>query len=128
MKLYQALPTAQQAVKRCTESQHQALESWEAYARKLNNMLPSGSGFDAGCKIISCSDTRLVISADFHHMDDNGYYCGWSEHTVIIEASLAHGFSLRVTGKNKRNIKEYLADTMHECLNQDVAAFEMLKP
>ena len=83
---------------------------------------PSGSGFDSGTIIVwdKCKHNKIVLRADFHHMDDNGYYCGWSEHEVIIVPSFTFGFYLHVTGKNKRGIKEYIEDTMHYVLNKEL--------
>ena len=83
---------------------------------------PSGSGFDSGTSIVwdKCKHNKIVLRADFHHMDDNGYYCGWSEHEVIIVPSFSFGFDLRVTGRNKRNIKEYIEDTMHYVLSKEI--------
>lgn len=79
---------------------------------------PHGSGFDAGTKLDFDKSTvdKLVFKADFHHMDDHGYYCGWTEHEVIVKASLAFGFSLKVTGRDKRQIKDFIADTFHTAL------------
>ncbi len=81
--------------------------------------LPHGSGFDAGTKILSVTDQKIVLQADFHHMDDHGFYCGWTEHKVTIRAHLVHGFSVHVSGQNKRQIKEYIADVLNSCLSAD---------
>ena len=83
---------------------------------------PSGSGFDSGTIIVwdKCKHNKIALRADFHHMDDNGYYCGWSEHEVIIVPSFTFGFDLHVTGKNKRGIKEHIEDTMHYVLQKEV--------
>jgi hypothetical protein len=76
---------------------------------------PSGSGFDSGTKLDMDKSTvdKLVFNADFHHMDDNGFYCGWTEHQVIITASLISDYSIRVTGRDKRQIKDFISDTFH---------------
>ena len=88
----------------------------------VKNHFPSGSGFDSGTSIVwdKCKHNKIVLKADFHHMDDNGYYCGWSEHEVIIVPSFTFGFDLHVTGKNKRNIKEYIEDTFYYVLEKEV--------
>jgi len=83
--------------------------------------LPSGSGFDSGSQIDvgrSRSD-KLVLTTSFHHMNDAGYYDGWTNHEVIVKPDW-DGISLRVTGKNWRDIKEYIYDCFHCALNEEV--------
>jgi hypothetical protein len=41
-------------------------------------------------------------------MDENGYYDGWSEHKIIITPDLVNDFNVKITGKNRNNIKEYI--------------------
>lgn len=102
-----------------TEWKHKHQDRLESIVERV---MPHGSGFDSGCKLLDESTPeRLVFSADFHHMNDGGYYDGWSEHTVIVQPSLAHGFSLRVTGRNRNDIKDYIAETMEYALNSDIA-------
>ena len=76
----------------------------------VKSYFPSGSGFDSGTDFLSDISTpeRLCFQADFHHMDENGYYDGWTEHTVIVRPSLSFGFNIRVSGRNRNNIKEYI--------------------
>lgn len=90
----------------------------EGKLAKLQAMLPQGSGFDIGSKVLRLSSTpqRIVIQADFHHMDEHGYYDGWSEHQVIITPCLQWGFKLRVTGRDRRGIKEYISDQFHDII------------
>ncbi len=86
---------------------------------RIKKLLPKGSGFDKGTEVQFCTAEKIILSTSFHHMDENGYYDGWSEHEIIVKASLLFGFTLRVTGRNKRGIKEYIADTFHYLLSQD---------
>ena len=88
----------------------------------VKNHFPNGSGFDSGTSLVwdKCKYNKIVLRADFHHMDDNGYYCGWSEHEVIIVPSFSFGYDLRVTGKDKRGIKDYIEDTFHYVLQKEV--------
>ena len=88
----------------------------------VKNHLPSGSGFDSGTKLdfdVSKPD-KLVLHADFHHMDDNGFYCGWSEHKVIVTPNLAFGIHVKVTGRDRRNIREYIGDVYHQDLQVEI--------
>lgn len=94
------------------EYKGQALDS----IRGFEGMLPHGSGFDAGCSVDMQKSTpqRIVIDTSFHHMDENGYYDGWTEHQVIITPCLMFGFVLKVTGRNRNQIKEYIADSFRD--------------
>lgn len=82
---------------------------------------PSGSGIDRGTRIIAekCSREKLVFAVSFHHMDENGYYDGWTEHQVIVTHDLI-GFNIRITGKNRNDIKEYLTDVYCYWLMKEV--------
>lgn len=77
----------------------------------VENYLPHGSGFDKGVKFLwdESNRNKLVFSADFHHMNEGGYYDGWTEHKVIITPDLLFGYNIKVTGRNKNNIKEYVS-------------------
>ena len=74
--------------------------------------LPSGSGFDSGSTFDfeASKPNRLVFNTSFHHMTEHGYYDGWTEHSVIVTPDLHSGFNLHVTGRDRREIKEYIGD------------------
>ena len=80
--------------------------------KTLEKQLPSGSGVDAGSSVNLKLNTaqKIVIDTAFHHMDGNGYYDGWTEHKIIITPCLKYGYSIRITGKNRNQIKNYLYD------------------
>ena len=86
------------------------------------NCMPSGSGFDSGTKLDldASSGDKLVFTTAFHHMTEHGVYDGWTEHRVYVTADLALGFQLRVTGKDRNGIKDYIGDTFHEALKRMV--------
>ena len=81
----------------------------------VKEYMPSGSGFDNGTifDFENSTGEKLVFNTSFHHMNNNGFYDGWTEHKVIVRPSLMHGFTLRITGRNKREIKQYI----HECFH-----------
>ena len=85
------------------------------------NILPSGSGFDAGAKVLidECKENKIVFGTDFHHMNDVGYYDGWTTHKVVITPCLRFGFDMCISGRDKRNIKEYIGDVFHDVLNAE---------
>ena len=79
--------------------------------------LPSGSGIDDGCliNIDKTSANKVVITTAFHHMDSNGFYDGWTQHDIIVTPSF-NGIDIRITGLNKNDIKDYLADVFYIAL------------
>ena len=83
------------------------------------NFLPSGSGFDSGCKILEVFKNRIKIQCDFHHMDENGFYCGWSEHIATITPSF-NGFDICLSGKNMHDIKPYICDMLRSALDKTI--------
>lgn len=84
---------------------------WGPIARKrldqLVNMLPSGSGIDNGTELVSASATKIVLSAGFHHMNDGGYYDGWTHHRITIRPEFG-GLAITISGRNRNDIKDYL--------------------
>jgi|SRR6185437_2037911 len=83
---------------------------------EICKLLPHGSGIDGKCEIQleNCKKDKLVFFLEFHHMDGNGYYSGWTEHNLVITPSLQFGFNIKITGQNKNDIKTYLADRFSE--------------
>lgn len=120
MKNYQRLASTLQAVKNCEASDKAVwLEKHEATIETIMNTAPSGSGIDSGTKLIhdECNPSRLVFQADFHHMNEGGYYAGWSEHKVTVTPSF-DGIDLSISGRNRNDIKEYLHDAFYQWLNE----------
>jgi hypothetical protein len=85
------------------------------------DLLPSGSGFDNGGYLVTedSNDKRIVIRTSFHHMNEWGAYTFWTQHTIRIYPSFeSPGFTLKVSGTNPHNIKEYIADVYYTALVQ----------
>lgn len=116
--LYRAL--AQNIRRLTSKSDEVRAEAHRVLAHIEKNVLPSGSGFDNGCGIdlLKSTPEKIVIEANFHHMDSNGFYIGWSHHDVIITPSLEWEFNIKVTGRDKRGIKEFIGDEFHEIMIQ----------
>lgn len=90
-------------------------------AELISRFMPSGSGIDCGTKLDDCSTPeRLVFNLSFHHMDENGFYDGWTEHQVIVKPSLQFGVDIRITGRDKNQIKEYLHEVYGYALTSKV--------
>lgn len=115
-KVYQAIASAISALPR----------DWAEERLNLieREYLPSGSGLDAGCQILvdESHKDRIVIQADFHHMNEVGFYDGWTSHKIIVTPSLICGFDLKITGRDKNGIKEYLAQLFEHALEQEFDA------
>jgi hypothetical protein len=94
----------------------------ETIDRIAKELLPSGSGIDSGTKVdLDKSDgrSRIVLETAFHHMNDGGMYDGWTEHTITITPDLLFGFSLRISGRDRNQIKEYLHDVFTQALDAE---------
>lgn len=121
-RVYECIARAIVARQNCHDSEN--VEWFDRHTERVESLirehLPRGSGFDRGTSIDWDKSTgeRLVFNTAFHHMDENGFYDGWSEHSVIITPSLSFGFDLRVTGRDRRQIKEFIGDTFHHALDK----------
>lgn len=125
MKLYQALATAIQAKANCLKSGNEEwYDRWSVRIECLTDKhLPHGGGFDAGTNFDEDRSTanKLVFHTSFHHMNANGYYTRWTEHTLIARPSFIHDFEFSsISGINHNGIKDYLAEYFNSCLDTDV--------
>ena len=124
MKLYRKLASLVQAHINCEISGNKEwFEKHEARIEELvKNYMPSGSGFDCGTKIDLDKSTpeKLVFYTDFHHMNEVGYYDGWTEHRITVRPSLAFGFTLTISGKNRNEIKDYIHQVFDCALNEEI--------
>lgn len=123
-KLYQRIASALQAMENCRASGN---DEWLSRHRDtitclVANYMPSGSGIDSGTTIdlAASKPNRLVFDTGFHHMNDGGMYDGWTTHTVIVTPDLATGFDIRITGRDRNQIKDYLGDVYAEALRADI--------
>ena len=89
-----------------------------------DNILPSGSGIDSGVKFNfdESNPNKLVFNTSFHHMDEYGYYDGWTDHKLILKPSLAFGYNLKITGYNKNEIKDYLSDVFSSYFDMPISS------
>lgn len=88
--------------------------------RLTNEFMPSGSGIDSGTKFDfgASKPNRLVFTTSYHHMDEHGGYDGWSEHSVIVTPSLTRDFDIKITGRDRNEIKEYLYEVFNSALSE----------
>ncbi len=122
--LYRELASLLQARDNCRKSNNREwLDRHTASMEYLaKNYLPSGSGIDCGTKLDldASKPNRLVFTFSFHHMNECGMYDGWTEHSLIVTPSLLSGIDLRITGRDRNQVKEYLYETYQYDLTQDV--------
>src|SRR5690606_6965304 len=92
---------------------------WEGLLDQCEALLPSGSRCDAGTSIVEASSSQIVLRTSYPHMSD-GYYDGWTDHTVTVIPNLVYGFDLRISGRNRNDVKEYIADVFYDVLRSEV--------
>jgi hypothetical protein len=117
------LATKVQAYKNCivsgnNEWEEKHLENIEELCSKY---LPSGSGIDAGMGIViaSCAPEKLVFTFSYHHLNENGYYDGWTNHKLTVTPSFT-GIDMKISGRDSNGIKEYLYELFHSTFTQEI--------
>lgn len=120
--LYQHIASTLDALRRCEETNN---NEWSTKHSNLllwieKNLLPSGAGFDNGTKIDfeNSSTNKLVFETAFHHMNDVGYYDGWTKHKITLRPDLIFGFTLSISGPDRNNIKDYIHETFEYTLTR----------
>ena len=123
MKIYQKIAQTLSALKNCEKLNN---SQWfdrhtDTLSAICKEYLPRGSGFDSGTTIDieGSKPNRIILVSSYHHMNDAGYYDGWTSHKIIITPDLVSGFDLRVTGRDRNEIKEYIEETFRFALNED---------
>lgn len=122
--LYSELAQLVNARQSCEKTHN--IEWFEKHGAKayelVREKMPRGCGFDAGTTLDldSSHPNKLVFVTSYHHMNDCGMYDGWTEHIVTIKPSLAFGFHIRITGSNRNDIKDYIADVFSEALKTEI--------
>lgn len=124
IKLIAAIASAHQAWINCGKNGNgewleKHRERIEALCREH---LPSGSGIDAGSHLdfVKSEPNKLVFHTSFHHMNQNGFYEGWTEHDIVVTPDLTCSCNIRVTGRNRNDIKDYLIDVFHCAFDLEV--------
>ena len=107
MKVYQALANAILAKQNCEKSGN---KEWSArhFARIGNimrNTAPRGSGIDSGTAFRHDSTEELLLfSFSYHHMDEHGSYSHWTDHLVMVKASLWAGIRIFISGGEDESV------------------------
>lgn len=82
----------------------------------VKGFMPSGNGIDCGTKldIEKSTPTKLVFTFDYHHMNEHGFYCGWSNHKLIVTPRF-EDFSMRIIGQHPSR-QRWDTDWFHDYL------------
>lgn len=116
--IYQVIARAAQARKNCIKSSNEVWKiKWTEKLNEIEKLLPSGSGIDTDTKIDLDKTTseKIVLKVSYHHMGEDGGYDGWTDHELIITPSF-DGFNIRITGRNRNEIKDYLHELFSDAL------------
>jgi hypothetical protein len=123
-QLYRKLAQTLDARTRCfaTGNDEWSDKHTETIRDLVDKFMPSGSGWDSGTQFDWKQSTpeKLVFFGSFHHMNDAGYYDGWTEHTITVRPSLQFEITLSISGRNRNDIKEHLHEQFESALTQDV--------
>lgn len=118
--LYRAIASELERYQRGTKEGKPFADNASLALDQLEKLLPSGSGIDSGTTIDRETNPAkgLRLSFGYHHMNDGGYYDGWTKHTAHVTPTLFSDFDLRITGRDRDGIKDYLHDTFNQCLTE----------
>jgi hypothetical protein len=85
----------------------------EAIEQMLSG-LPHGSGLDSGVRFSwsHSSKNKLVFQFSFHHLNQDGYYDGWTDHMMTITPEFG-GFKIKISGQDRNYVKDYLYDLFY---------------
>lgn len=133
IKVYQALARTFAAWQHCQSSKVSnrfATQHEQTIINLIRETSPSGSGIDSGVDFDfnESKNDNLVISFDYHHMNGDGFYCGWTSQTLTIKPSLQSGFELCCTVNGKPDDEDcgedsaldYFYDIFGEWLNSEI--------
>lgn len=125
-KLYKALAACGQAYMNCRAANPPNTEWADKHMERLTKLakehLPHGSGLDGRVEVVYAGPDRISIETEFHHMDENGSYDGWTEHRIVVKPELT-GLRLTISGPNRNDIKDYLHEVFEYALQQDVEEY-----
>jgi hypothetical protein len=86
----------------------------------IDNSMPHGSGIDGENSIDMdrSTDKVLYFNFSYHFMNEAGYYDGWEDYTLVVKPAFI-GIDMRIQGKNRNDIKDYLYETFNNWLTAE---------
>jgi len=122
--LYKVLAQLVVAYQGCIDTQNKEWQEKHAshIFALIHEHMPRGSGFDSGTvfSLDESTPERLLFYTSFHHMDEAGYYDGWTRHCVKVTASLPYTIKLNIDGCNRNDFKEHASAVFLEALLKPV--------
>ena len=89
--------------------------------------LPSGSGFDSGCKIVreyALGLKEVRINFSYHVMHSDGYYTRWIHSAAIVTPTFdSSGLTIRLVhlaSFKKDLVDDYVYDSIYQALSAEV--------
>jgi hypothetical protein len=81
--------------------------------------MPKGGGWKDGTSIdlTESNDSEIVLRGTYYHVISYGNYGAPTEHKILIDASLSRGFKVKVTGRDKNDVKDELYERFVGALN-----------
>ncbi len=116
--IQELIATAVVALRNCEASDRNMADAADSWSDLLDTIerefLPSGSGFDSGTTIDRerTDDRTIVLDTSFHHMNGDGMYDGWTEHTVYIRATFNGPDISSISGRDRNDIKDYIGESV----------------
>ena len=129
--LWLALATTAQRIRNLTDKpgREDVLSYVEGlFDRLVKEHLPSGSGFDGETSVdISQFPQQLVVTTDFHLMDQHGFYSGWYTVRIGVAADWG-GFDVPFTevvrspadAEDVAGDVDYIVEAVIHALNNEV--------
>ena len=90
----------------------------EKLAKLCRDHLPRGIGV-FGVSVAATTDTKAVFYCLYRHTDKHGYFVCNTAYRIVVRPTFT-GLAIRVLGRNKYNVKEYLADQFRDALERIV--------
>lgn len=95
---------------------------WHERLNALVQLIPSGSGIDQTPRTelgVEIEPDAIRFDVGYHHMNSDGFYTGWTEHTVTIRPAF-DGINVRVSGPNRNDVKDYIHEVMNHAFTRHV--------
>lgn len=117
---YKRIATIFNAIFNCEKTGNKEwLEKWEARLAEYEKDMPHGSGIDGTNRLMCKYDkagtvVEMIVTGEYHFMNDNGMYDGWYKFSVHVRPSLQFGMvtDIRIAKRMRDyGINEYLHET-----------------
>jgi len=116
-KIYQELATLTDARLRCIQMDNKEWE--EKHTEKIEEMVKRFPIDDPIFDFYESNGQKLVIHSSYHHMNENGFWDGYSDFTIKVTSDLMFGFKLSILGKFPRKY-ESTKDYLHELISSEL--------